>query len=487
MLPGSDRKDISEEDKVVKVEDVLRTIKEKNIEMIDVHIVDLPGVWHHVSIPVSEVDEDTFTNGIPFDGSSLRGFRGIEESDMLMIPDLSTAIVDTFQSVPTLSIIADVTDPQKVPYQRDPRRIAQNAEAFLKESGIADTSFWGPELEFFIFDSVRYSNQEHQSFYAVDSEEGHWNSGREGSLGHTIRQKEGYFPTSPMDATHGIRTAMVKALQSFGIRVEMHHHEVATGGQGEIDLRFNTLTKQADTVMLYKYVLRNVAHQYGKTITFMPKPIYGDNGNGMHVHQSLWKNNAPLFYKEEGYAHLSELAMHYIGGILTHAPALLAFTNPSTNSYRRLVPGYEAPVNIVFSAGNRSAAIRIPHNNVAKAKRIEFRTPDSSGNPYLAFAAMLMAGLDGVRRKLDPVKLGFGPLDKNIFSLSKAELEGIQSVPGSLGEALDHLEKDHQFLLEGGVFSEDLIQTWIDYKRTNEVAAVNLRPHPMEFELYFNQ
>ncbi|MDA8192424.1 MAG: type I glutamate--ammonia ligase [Thermaerobacter sp.] len=471
----------------MKAEDVLRTIKEKNIEMIDVHIVDLPGVWQHVTIPVSEVDVDTFTDGIPFDGSSLRGFRGIEESDMLMIPDASTAVVDPFQSVPTLSVIADVADPLKVPYQRDPRRIAKNAEEYLKQTGIADTSFWGPELEFFIFDSVRYSNQGHEAFYAVDSEEGHWNSGQEGSLGHTVRAKEGYFPTSPVDATAGIRTAMVKGLQAFGIRVEMHHHEVATAGQGEIDLRFNTLTKQADTVLLYKYVLRNVAHQYGKTVTFMPKPLYGDNGNGMHVHQSLWKDGGPLFYEESGYAHLSELALHYIAGILTHAPALLAFTNPSTNSYRRLVPGFEAPVNIVYSAGNRSAAIRIPSNNVPKAKRIEFRTPDSSGNPYLAFAAILMAGIDGIRRKLDPAKLGFGPLDKNVYSLSKAELEGIQSVPGSLSEALAHLENDYEFLTEGGVFSEDLIQTWIEYKRTAEVAQVNLRPHPMEFELYFNQ
>lgn len=470
----------------MKAEDVIKIIKEKNIEFIDFHLVDLPGTWHHVTLPASEFSIEFFETGLPFDGSSLRGYRGIEESDMLMIPDPSTAVVDPFADAPTLSIIADVTDPQKAPYQRDPRRVAQNAEAFLKASGIADTSYWGPELEFFIFDSVRFLNQGHQSYYAVDSEEGYWNSGKEGSLGHTLPVKGGYFPTAPLDQTVSLRTDMVRTLQKAGIRVEMHHHEVGSGGQGEIDLRFNTLTRQADIVMMYKYILKNVAHRHGKTITFMPKPIFGDNGNGMHVHQSLWMGEKPLFYEEAGYAHLSETALHYIAGILTHAPALLAFTNPSTNSYRRLVPGYEAPVNIVYSSGNRSAAIRIPVNNSPKAKRIEFRTPDATSNPYLAFAAMLMAGLDGVRRKLDPQKLGFGPLDKNIYKLSFEEQAEIQSVPGSLGEALDHLERDHQFLLEGNVFSEDLIRTWIDYKRTNEVSAVNLRPHPMEFELYFN-
>lgn len=470
----------------MKAEDVLRLIREQNIEMVDLHLIDLPGTWHHVTLPVSEIDEETFESGVPFDGSSLRGFRGIEESDMLMIPDPSTAVVDPFYEVPTLSIIADITDPQHVPYQRDPRRIAQNAEAYLKSSGIADISFWGPELEFFIFDSARFVNHGHESMYAVDSAEGHWNSGREGGLGHTLRSKEGYFPTPPLDATHAVRSAMVKMLQKVGIRVEMHHHEVASGGQGEIDLRFSTLTKQADTVMMYKYVLRNVANSFGKTVTFMPKPIFGDNGNGMHVHQSLWKDSAPLFYSEEGYAHMSPMALSYIAGILSHAPALLAFTNPSTNSYRRLVPGYEAPVNIVFSRGNRSAAIRIPVNDKPQASRIEFRTPDATANPYLAFAAILMAGLDGVRRELDPVKMGFGPLDKNIYTLPPEELAKIGSVPGSFGESLAALEKDHEFLLQGNVFSEDLIKTWIEYKRANEVDVVNLRPHPMEFELYFN-
>lgn len=468
------------------VDEVLRLIKEKEIEMVDFHIIDLPGTWQHVTLPVSEVDAQTLTQGVPFDGSSLRGFRGIEESDMVMVPDLSSTVVDQFHNVPTLSIVCDIVDPDHVPYQRDPRRIARNAEEYLKSTGIADVSYWGPELEFFLFDSVRYLNQGNQSSYQLDSSEGYWNSNREGGLGLAIRTKEGYFPTSPLDQTHHIRTAMVKALQAAGIRVEMHHHEVASGGQGEIDLRFQTMVRQADTVMMYKYVLRNVAYQHGKAVTFMPKPLFGDNGNGMHVHQSLWKDGQPLFYQEQGYAHLSELAMHYIGGVLYHAPALLAFTNPSTNSYRRLVPGYEAPVNIVFSHGNRSAAIRIPKTSLPQASRIEFRTPDATSNPYLAFAAILMAGLDGIKNRRDPVKLGFGPLDRNIYSLTREELAKVQSVPGSLGEALNNLKADHDWLLAGNVFSEDLIQTWINYKQKNEVDVVNLRPHPMEVELYFN-
>lgn len=460
-------------------------IREKQIEMVDFHIIDLPGVWQHVTLPVSEVDEELLEHGVPFDGSSLRGFRGIEESDMLMIPDLSSVVVDPFATAPTLSIIADVHDPARVPYQRDPRRVAQNAEAYLKASGVADVSYWGPELEFFVFDSVRYASRGHEAYVYVDSEEGYWNSGREG-LGHTIRPKEGYFPVAPLDSTYALRTAMVKALQGVGIRVEMHHHEVASGGQGEIDLRYNTLTRMADIVMMYKYVVRNVAQSHGKTVTFMPKPLFGDNGSGMHVHQSLWKGDSPLFYRKEGYAHLSETGLSYIAGILKHGPALLALTNPSTNSYRRLVPGYEAPVNIVFSRGNRSAAVRIPITERPQASRIEFRTPDATSNPYLAFAACLMAGLDGIKKGWDPVKLGFGPIDKNIYALSDTERENIQSVPGSLDEALKALEQDHDFLLEGGVFSEDLLSTWVDFKRRNEVDVVNLRPHPIEFELYFN-
>lgn len=470
----------------MKTEDVLRLIKEKNIEMVDFHIVDLLGTWQHVTLPVSEVDIQTFEHGVPFDGSSLRGFRSIEESDMIMVPDPSSTVVDQFHNVPTLSIICDITDPEGNPYQRDPRRIAQNAENYLKSTGLADTSYWGPELEFFVFDSVKFLNQGHHALYHVESSEGHWNSAQDQSLGLTIRPKEGYFPAAPMDQQHHLRTAMVKALQSFGIRVEMHHHEVASGGQGEIDLRFQTLTRQADTVMMYKYILRNVAFQHGKAVTFMPKPIFGDNGNGMHVHQSLWKEGQPLFHDEKGYAGLSQLALYYIGGILYHAPALLALTNPSTNSYRRLVPGYEAPVNIVFSHGNRSAAIRIPKTTVPQASRIEFRTPDATANPYLAFSAALMAGLDGIKHRRDPVKLGFGPLDRNVYALSPEELASIRSVPGSLGEALENLRQDHEWLLEGGVFTEDVIQTWIRYKQQNEVDQVNLRPHPMEYELYFN-
>ncbi|MBX5466419.1 MAG: type I glutamate--ammonia ligase [Firmicutes bacterium] len=470
----------------MNVAEVIRLIREQQIEMVDFHIVDLPGVWQHLTIPAAEVDEELLQRGIPFDGSSIRGFRGIEESDMVMVPDPSTAVIDPFGSVPTLSIMCDVTDPAGNPYGRDPRTIARRAEAYLKESGIADVSYWGPELEFFIFDTVRYFNQGHQSGYAVDSEEGHWNSGKEGGLGHTIRPKEGYFPVPPLDATNALRTAMVQALRRAGVRVEMHHHEVATAGQAEIDLRFNTLTAMADTVLLYKYILKNVAHQHGKTVTFMPKPLFGDNGSGMHVHSSLWKGGNPLFFQAGAYGNLSEIGLFYIGGILSHAPALLALTNPSTNSYRRLVPGYEAPVNLVFSRGNRSAAVRIPVTDRPQASRIEFRTPDSTSNPYLAFAAILLAGLDGIRRRLDPRQLGFGPIDKNLYTLSAEEKASIQSVPGSLEEALRALEQDHEFLLAGGVFSEDLLQTWIDYKRTQEVAQVNLRPHPMEFELYYN-
>ncbi|CAB1128631.1 glutamine synthetase [Candidatus Hydrogenisulfobacillus filiaventi] len=467
--------------------DVLKMIRERQVEMVDLHVIDVPGTWQHVTVPVSEISEETFEQGVPFDGSSLRGFRGIEESDMLMIPDPATAALDPFAEVPTLSLVCDVTDPEHVPYSRDPRQIAKKAEKYLAESGIADVSFWGPELEFFIFDSVRFAVEGHRALYAVDSEEGHWRSDSENNNhGYVIRPKLGYFPVAPSDSLSNLRTEMVKTLQSMGIRVEMHHHEVASGGQAEIDLRFNTLTRMADTVMTYKYVTKNVAARHGKTVTFMPKPLFGDNGSGMHVHQSLWKGETPLFYQGGAYANLSELGLYYIGGILSHAPALLAFTNPSTNSYRRLVPGFEAPVNIVFSKGNRSAAVRIPITSNPKASRIEFRTPDSSSNPYLAFAAMLMAGLDGIRRRIDPREAGFGPVDKNIYHLSAEEKARIQSVPGSLAESLSNLERDHDFLLEGGVFDEDFLATWVDYKRTNEIDAVNLHPHPVEFQLYYD-
>jgi glutamine synthetase len=455
--------------------------------MVDLRIIDLPGTWQHFTVPVSEVDAAFFEAGVPFDGSSLRGFRGIEHSDMVILPDPATAVVDPFAPVPTLALVGFTREPGLTPYDRDPRTIAARAEAYLQASGIADTSYWGPELEFFLFDAVRFGVDQHAAHYAIDSAEGFWATGAGGAEhGYQVRPKTGYAPVPPTDATLAVRTDIVRHLQAQGVRVEMHHHEVATAGQQEIDLRFNTLVRQADTVMLYKYTVKNTALRHGKTATFMPKPLFGDNGSGMHVHQSLWKGGQPLFYQAGAYAGLSDLALSYLAGILAHAPALLAFTNPTTNSYKRLVPGYEAPVNLVFSQGNRSAAIRVPVTDRPAAKRIEFRTPDPSCNPYLAFAAILLAGLDGIRRRLDPRALGFGPLDKNIYHLSDAERASIQSVPGSLEEALRHLEADHDFLLAGGVFTEDVLQAWVDYKRTTEVDPVRLRPHPMEFALYFD-
>ncbi|MBX6353966.1 MAG: type I glutamate--ammonia ligase, partial [Thermoflavifilum sp.] len=391
--------------------EVLDLIKSKNIEMVDFRIVDVPGRQHHVTIPAVEVDEDMLVNGIAFDGSSIQGFRSIEESDMVMRPVLESAVVDPFMQAPTLALVCDVYDPYGNRYDRDPRYIAQKAEQYLKDSGIATDAFFGPELEFFLFDDVRFDSTAQGAFYSVDSEEAYWNSGSgEKNLGYKVRNKGGYFPVPPTDTQQDIRTEIVKELMNAGIRVERHHHEVATAGQAEINFRFNTLTKTADTVMLYKYIVRNVARRYGKVATFMPKPIFGDNGSGMHVHQSLFRDGTPLFYEEGGYANLSQIALHYIAGILYHAPAILAFSNPSTNSYKRLVPGYEAPVNLVFSKGNRSAAIRVPIAAVTpKSARIEFRTPDGTANPYLAFAAMLMAGIDGIKRQLDPTQLGYGP------------------------------------------------------------------------------
>jgi glutamine synthetase len=471
----------------LNTQSILSLIQERGIEMVDLRVVDLPGTWHHFTVPVSEVDHTFFERGVPFDGSSLRGFRSIDQSDMVALPDPATAVVDPFAPVPTLSIICDVREPGLNTYDRDPRTIAARAEDYLQRSGVADTSYWGPELEFFVFDGVTFGVQQNRAFYSIESGEGWWATGAEGEQsGYQVRPKQGYAPLPPSDATYALRTDIVRTLQQQGIRVEMHHHEVATGGQQEIDLRFNTLKRQADTVMLYKYTVKNTARRHGKTATFMPKPLFGDNGSGMHVHQSLWLNGRPLFFDAEGYGGLSRLGLSYLAGILSHAPALLAFTNPTTNSYRRLVPGYEAPVNIVFSKGNRSAAIRIPITDDPKAKRIEFRTPDPTANPYLAFAAVLMAGLDGVRRGLNPTDLGFGPIDKNIYELSAEERGDIASVPGSLDEALSALEKDHDFLLTGGVFSEDLLATWCDYKRKEEVDALRLRPHPLEYALYFD-
>jgi glutamine synthetase len=448
--------------------------------MVDLKFCDLLGTWQHVTLPIRAFDESAFDEGLGFDGSSIRGWQGIDESDMLLMPDAASAILDPFTEQPTLSLICEIADPlTRDGYGRDPRRIARRAEEYLRETGIADTAHFGPECEFFVFDEVHYDLAVNRAHYSVDSAEGHWNSGKPG-LGYTVREKEGYFPPAPHDTLHDLRTRMVLTLERLGIPCEFHHHEVASGGQCEIDLRYQTLTRMADQVMVYKYVVKNVARAAGKTATFMPKPIFGDNGSGMHTHQSLWLEGTPLMADKSGYAGLSQLARAYVGGLLAHAPALLAFCAPTTNSYRRLVPGYEAPVNLVYSQRNRSACIRIPmYSDSPKAKRVEFRCPDAAANPYLAFAAMLMAGLDGIKRGLE----AGAPADYDLFEESHGE---IAQVPGSLAEALDALEADHAFLLEGGVFSEDLIRTWIDYKRENEVDPVRLRPHPAEFALYYD-
>ncbi|VBB06298.1 glutamine synthetase glycine-rich site [Lucifera butyrica] len=469
--------------------DVVAMAKEKGAKLVDYKFIDLPGIWQHKTVPISEFDESVFAEGHGFDGSSIRGFQGIEESDMLLIPDPNTAIVDPFMKEPTLSLICNVVSPDMENYSRDARYVAQKAEAYLNATGIADASYWGPEAEFFIFDDVRYDLSQNAAYYSVDSEEAIWNTGKnEGpNLGYKIRNKEGYLPVPPADATHDIRSEMTLVLESLGIPVEAHHHEVATGGQGEIGMRFDTLTNMADKTMTFKYVVKNVARRYGKLATFMPKPLFGDNGSGMHVHQSLWLGGQPLFFDEKNYAQLSQTALYYIGGLLKHASALLALTSPTTNSYKRLVPGYEAPVNIAFSARNRSAAVRIPmYSKNPKTKRIEFRPPDASSNPYLALAAMLMAGIDGIKNKIDPVAEGFGPMQVNIYELPPEEKAKVKSVPGSLEGALKALEEDHAFLLEGGVFTKDLLETWISYKYANEVDSVRLRPHPMEFKLYFD-
>jgi glutamine synthetase len=447
--------------------------------MVDLKFTDLLGTWQHVSLPLTALDEAAFEEGLGFDGSSIRGWKGISESDMLLIPDPATAMLDPFTEVPTLSLLCNILDPiTREPYDRDPRLIAQRAEAYLVETGIADTVYFGPEAEFFIFDDVSYELGPNRAFYEVDSGEGYWNSGMPGQ-GYTIREKHGYFPVAPHDTLHDLRTRMVLTLERLGIACEFHHHEVATAGQCEIDLRFQSLTRMADQIMLYKYVVRNTALAAGKSATFMPKPIFGDNGSGMHTHQSLWKEGTPLFADKSGPAGLSQLARSYAAGLLAHAPALLAFCAPTTNSYRRLVPGYEAPVNLAYSSRNRSACIRIPmYSESPKAKRLEFRCPDALANPYLAFSAMLMAGLDGIEQGLDPG----APADFDLFE----EEHDIKTVPGSLADSLDALEADHAFLMKGDVFSEDLIQTWIDWKRENEIDPVRLRPHPMEFFLYYD-
>ena len=466
------------------IADVAKYIKAHNIQVVDVKFNDLPGLWQHFSIPVNDL-QDAWTNGLGFDGSSIRGFQGIQESDMLLMPDPKTAVLDPVCQVPTLSVICDIYDPiSKKPYSRDPRFIAKKAEEYVKKTKIGDTTYWGPEAEFFIFDDVRFGQDQKEGFYHVDSVEASWNTGKkEGpNLGYKPRYKEGYFPCAPHDTLQDIRSEIMLTLRSVGIQVECHHHEVATAGQNEIDIRFNTLTSMADDLLMYKYVVKNVARKYGKSATFMPKPVFMDNGSGMHCHQSIWKAGKPLFFDAKGYASTSNLCRWYIGGLLKHAPAVLAFAAPTTNSYKRLVPGYEAPVNLVYSARNRSAAVRIPmYSNKPSHKRIEFRSPDASANPYLAFSAMLMAGLDGIQNKIEPGE----PLEKNIYELTEKEKKGIGSVPSSLDEAINALEKDHDFLLKGDVFTKDVVDTWIEYKRA-EIDAIRLRPHPWEFHLYYD-
>jgi glutamine synthetase len=466
--------------------DVQQLAKESSVKIVDLKFVDLPGVWQHFSIPAEDLDEDLFEDGIGFDGSSIRGYQQIHESDMLLVADPETAYVDPNLEIPTLSLICNVRDPITLqPYNRDPRYIAQKAELYLKGSGIADVSYWGPELEFYIFDDVRYDQTAQSGYYFIDSNEGVWNTGRSETpnLGYKIRHKEGYFPVPPSDTLQDFRSEIILHMKQVGVPVEVHHHEVGTAGQGEIDMKYAPLTKMADNVMYYKYIIRNVARKHKKVATFMPKPIFGDNGSGMHTHQSLWKGDTNLIYDGQGYGLVSKTGMHYIGGLLKHAPALLAFCAPTTNSYRRLVPGYEAPVNLAYSQRNRSAAVRIPvYSKSPKTKRIEFRCPDPSANPYLCFAAQLMAGLDGIANKIDPGD----PLDKDLYDLEPEEAAGIKSTPGSLGEVLDALEQDHDWLLRGDVFTADVIETWLKYKRERELAPVNLRPVPYEFFLYFD-
>ncbi|HLV86500.1 MAG TPA: type I glutamate--ammonia ligase [Candidatus Sulfotelmatobacter sp.] len=453
-------------------------------KILDLRFTDIPGLWHHVSYPIDQLTESSFHDGFGIDGSSIRGWAAIHESDMLLLPDPETRLLDPFTDVPTVVLICDVVDPvTKQPYDRDPRYIARKAQGYLASSGIADAAHFGAEAEFFIFDNVRFDQREQYGFYYIDAEEGRWNSGREqNNLGYRPRYREGYFPVPPTDHYQDLRSEMVLTMQSCGLEVECHHHEVASGGQTEIDLKFDSLLRSADKMLLYKYVVKNVASHHGKTVTFMPKPIFGDNGSGMHTHQSLWKGGEPLF-AGDGYAGLSQLALWYVGGLLKHGPALAALIAPTTNSYKRLVPGFEAPVNLAYSRRNRSAACRIPMYSASpKAKRVEFRPPDPSCNPYMAFAAMLMAGLDGIENKMDPGP----PLDKDIFELDPEEVATVPSVPGSLDEALDALQRDNAFLLKGDVFTEEVLRTYIEYKRTKEVDAIRLRPHPYEFALYYD-
>ncbi len=477
----------------MKPKDVMALIKEKGIQAIDFRFIDLPGLWQHFTMSTKEFDEDKFAEGLGFDGSSIRGFQEIQESDMLLMPDASSAFIDPFSAAPTLVLICDVKDPMTgESYSRDPRYIAKKAETYLKSTGIGDTAYFGPEPEFFILDDVRFGQSYNHGFYYLDSQEGFWNAGRvenpdaagaSHNTGYKTRYKEGYFPVPPMDSLQDIRTEMMLTLESIGVNVEVHHHEVGTGGQAEIDMRFDTLVKMGDNLLKYKYVIKNIARRHGKTVTLMPKPIFQDNGSGMHVHQSIWMGKKNVFFEAGTYADLSKTALYYIGGLLKHAPALLAFCNPTTNSYRRLVPGYEAPINLIYSQRNRSAAVRIPaYSRSEKSKRVECRFPDPTCNGYLAFSALLMAGLDGIQNKLTPP----GPLDKDLYDLPPEKMTKIESTPGSLAEVLDALEQDHEFLLKGDVFTRDVIENWISYKRENEVDAIRLRPHPWEFALYFD-
>jgi len=467
------------------VKEVMKYAKDNNARMVDYKFLDFIGTWQHFTTPVSQFEEGVFEDGLGFDGSSIRGWQPIHASDMIVIPDPETAMMDPIMEIPTLSFICNIFDPiTKEPYSRDPRYIAQKAEAYLKSTGIGDQVFIGPEPEFFIFDDVRYSEGADHSFFHIDSEEGQWNTGREEhpNLSYKTKHKQGYFPVAPTDTQQDLRTEMCLVLEEVGIEVECQHHEVASAGQAEIDMKFTTLLKMGDQLKWYKYLIKNVARRWNKTVTFMPKPVMGDNGTGMHVHQSIWKDGKPLF-AGDGYGGMSEMAMHYIGGILKHARALNAFTNPTTNSYKRLVPGFEAPINLAYSSRNRSASVRIPmYSSSPKAKRIEVRFPDPSCNGYFAFSAMMMAGLDGIQNKIDPGD----PLDKDIYGLSPEELAKVPSAAGSLDEALEALRNDHEFLLKGDVFTKDVIDKWIEYKTENEVQELRLRPTPKEFDLYFD-
>ncbi|WP_069791138.1 type I glutamate--ammonia ligase [Cyanobacterium sp. IPPAS B-1200] len=467
-------------------QEVLQMIKDNGIKMIDLKFIDLPGTWQHCTFYYDQIDETAFTEGVPFDGSSIRGWKAINDSDMAMVPDPNTAWIDPFYKEPTLSMICRIKEPRTGEwYSRDPRSIAYKALDYLASTGLGDTAYFGPEAEFFLFDDVRFDQTENKAYYYVDSVEGRWNSGREeegGNLGYKPGYKQGYFPVAPTDTMQDIRTEMLLTMAECGVPIEKHHHEVATGGQNELGFKFGTLVEAADDLMTYKYVIKNVAKKYGMSATFMPKPLFNDNGSGMHTHQSIWNEGKPLFAGDK-YAGLSDMALYYIGGILKHAPALLAFTNPSTNSYKRLVPGFEAPVNLAYSQGNRSASVRIPLcGDNPKAKRLEFRCPDATCNPYLAFAAMLCAGIDGIKNKIHPGE----PLDVDIYDLSPEELSKIPSTPASLEGALEALEKDHDFLIDSGVFSMEFIENWIEYKLDTEVNPLRLRPHPYEFALYYD-